>query len=163
MFKNTREHDKASKQGKCAGAEMCFETTACPKQSVSIEWQVIFTKTVLSSGRNAINTQRANTTKGPISCRVHSSGSPETCSNNEKLCFPKPLICVSIDTAESTQNEFVTPAFDKRHPETALHKLSSLFFSFTKNKRTAGGQAGSSLLHLAYGPWHQTGMGVGGR
>lgn len=158
IFKNKNKHVKVSKQkklretGEHAWAETCFATTVSPKWNVSIEWQVISTKNVLSSGRNAINPQRVNTTEGPISCSMHSSGSPETCPNNEKLCFPKPLICVSIYTMERAENKFLTPEFDKHYHETAIHKLSSLFFGFTKNIKIAGGQTGSNPLHLCLWP-----------
>lgn len=111
-----------------------------PNEMSQLSDKLFRPKNVLSSGRNAINPQRVNTTEGLISCSMHSSGSPETCPNNEELCFPKPLICVSIYTTERAENKFLTPEFDKHHHETAIHKLSSLFFGFTKNIKIAEGQ-----------------------
>lgn len=79
IFKNKNKHVKISKHkkyreiGEHAWAEKCFETAASLKPKVLTEWQVIFTKNAFSSGRNAINTQRVNTTKVPLHvvCVVH--------------------------------------------------------------------------------------------
>ena len=63
IFKNRNKRVKMGKQearggkGGLAPAEKCCATTASLKQNASVEWQVIFAKDVISSGRNVINTQ----------------------------------------------------------------------------------------------------------
>lgn len=130
-----------------------------PNEMSQLSDNLFLPKNVLSSGRNAINPQRVNTTEGPISCSMHSSGSPETCPNNGKLCFPKPFICVSIYTRERAENKFLTHEFDKHPHETAIYKLSSFFFGFPRNIKIAGRadrMQSSSPLCMAI--WHHTVM-----
>ena len=65
-------------------------------------------KNALSSGRSVINTQRVNTTKGPILCCVHSSGSPETCLNHETQVSKSFHLCFQL----VTENRFTTCLYD---------------------------------------------------
>lgn len=58
-----------------------------PKWNVSIEWQVIFTKNVLSSGRHATNPQRVNTTEGPIARSVHSQEARRSAQTMKNCAF----------------------------------------------------------------------------
>lgn len=117
-----------------------------PSKTSQLSDKVILPKNTLSSGRSVINTQRVNSTKGPISYCVHSSGSPETCLNHETQVSKSFHLRFQL----VTENQFTPCLYELALRRLPIRAPASSLGSL-KTQR-AGGCAGGDVLPLCWGP-----------